>query len=267
MGLVKPLLLRALANFVVLGVLIALLEREQSGEGQWVQSSLLGAQIAMLDFQAARYLMADDVPRRVGNEHPYIVPTDAYRTADAEFLLVINASRIDADLAWITQQLAAWPDRANVRLQNLSGAWAAVALQGPRVKEICNTLFPGASTAGIAASLPAVAGFLMEKELTYLSRALEEPTRPFVAILGGKKVSDKIAVIKNLLAVVDEVLVGGAMAYTFKLAQGRKVGKSLVEKDSTGVALAALEKALELDPENSIARGQLEQLRKYQRRR
>jgi aminomethyltransferase len=76
----------------------------------------------------------------------------AYRTADAEFLLVINASRIDADLAWITQQLAAWPDRANVRLQNLSGAWAAVALQGPRVKEICNTLFPGASTAGIAAA-------------------------------------------------------------------------------------------------------------------
>jgi phosphoglycerate kinase len=93
-----------------------------------------------------------------------------------------------------------------------------------------------ASTVGIAAHLPAVAGFLMEKELTYLSRALEEPNRPFVAILGGKKVSDKIAVIRNLLGKADALLIGGAMAYTFLRAQGHDVGASLLEADKLDLA-------------------------------
>jgi 3-phosphoglycerate kinase len=93
-----------------------------------------------------------------------------------------------------------------------------------------------ASTAGVAALLPAVAGFLMEKELQHLGRALEAPVRPFVAILGGKKVSDKIAVIRNLLTKADTLLIGGGMAYTFLKAKGLEIGRSLFEPD--GLALA-----------------------------
>jgi phosphoglycerate kinase len=83
---------------------------------------------------------------------------------------------------------------------------------------------------------PAVSGFLVEKEIQYLADAVARPKRPFVAILGGKKVSDKIAVIENLLSICDHVLIGGAMAYTFSLAQGGKTGKSLVEKDKLDLA-------------------------------
>jgi phosphoglycerate kinase len=83
---------------------------------------------------------------------------------------------------------------------------------------------------------PAVSGFLVEKEIQYLSDAIARPKRPFVAILGGKKVSDKIAVIQNLLSICDHVLIGGAMAYTFALAQGGKTGKSLVEPDKLDLA-------------------------------
>ena len=82
----------------------------------------------------------------------------------------------------------------------------------------------------------AVVGFLVEKEITYLADAIARPKRPFVAILGGKKVSDKIAVIENLLSICDHVLVGGAMAYTFSLAQGGRTGKSLVEADKVELA-------------------------------
>jgi phosphoglycerate kinase len=82
----------------------------------------------------------------------------------------------------------------------------------------------------------AVSGFLVEKEIQYLADAIARPQRPFVAILGGKKVSDKIAVITNLLAICDHVLIGGAMAYTFSLAQGGRTGKSLVEPDKLDLA-------------------------------
>jgi phosphoglycerate kinase len=87
-----------------------------------------------------------------------------------------------------------------------------------------------------ASGKPAVVGFLVEKEIQYLADAIRRPRRPFVAILGGKKVSDKIAVIKNLLSICDHVLIGGAMAYTFALAQGGKTGKSLVEPDKVELA-------------------------------
>ncbi|MFM9026090.1 MAG: phosphoglycerate kinase [Planctomycetaceae bacterium] len=87
-----------------------------------------------------------------------------------------------------------------------------------------------------AAGKPAVVGFLVEKEIRYLADAIARPKRPFVAILGGKKVSDKIAVITNLLSICDRVLIGGAMAYTFSLAQGGRTGTSLVEADKVGLA-------------------------------
>ena len=88
----------------------------------------------------------------------------------------------------------------------------------------------------------AVTGFLVEKEIRYLADAIAEPKRPFVAILGGKKVSDKIAVIENLLGICDHVLIGGAMAYTFSLAQGGKTGKSLIEPDKVELAKELLAK-------------------------
>jgi phosphoglycerate kinase len=100
-----------------------------------------------------------------------------------------------------------------------------------------------ASTEGVTHYLPAVAGFLMEKEIDYLSRALEAPERPFVAIIGGSKVSDKIAVLENLLGKVDALLIGGGMANTFLLAQGFGVGKSLVEADKLDLARDILAKA------------------------
>ena len=87
-----------------------------------------------------------------------------------------------------------------------------------------------------AAGKPAVVGFLVDKEIKYLAEAVGQPKRPFVAILGGKKVSDKIAVITNLLSICDHVLIGGAMAYTFSLAQGGQTGKSLVEPDKVELA-------------------------------
>jgi phosphoglycerate kinase len=83
---------------------------------------------------------------------------------------------------------------------------------------------------------PKVVGFLVQKEIEYLSDAISDPARPFVAILGGAKVSDKIEVIENLLSKCDQVLIGGAMAYTFSLAQGGEVGKSLVERDKVDLA-------------------------------
>lgn len=91
------------------------------------------------------------------------------------------------------------------------------------------------------AGKPAVCGFLVEKEIKYLTETIAEPKRPFVAILGGAKVSDKITVIDNLLKICDKVLIGGAMAYTFFLAQGKQVGGSLVEKDRVEDAKRMLE--------------------------
>ncbi|MFN2111745.1 MAG: phosphoglycerate kinase [Anaerolineales bacterium] len=93
-----------------------------------------------------------------------------------------------------------------------------------------------ASNVGVAKFLPSVAGLLMEKEIKYLGSAIDDPDRPFVAILGGAKVSDKIGVIKNLLDKVDNILIGGGMANTFFAAQGYDMADSLVEKDSINVA-------------------------------
>ena len=100
-----------------------------------------------------------------------------------------------------------------------------------------------ASTEGVSHYLPAVSGFLIEKELEFLGKALENPERPFVAILGGAKVSDKIGVIENLLEKVDTLIIGGGMAYTFLKAEGYNIGKSLCEEDKIDLAKTILEKA------------------------
>ena len=101
-----------------------------------------------------------------------------------------------------------------------------------------------ASNVGISANVEkAVAGFLLENEIAYIQEAVEAPERPFVAILGGSKVSDKIGVIDNLLEKADKVLIGGGMTYTFYKAQGIEIGNSLVEEDKLDVAKALLEKA------------------------
>ena len=101
-----------------------------------------------------------------------------------------------------------------------------------------------ASNVGISANVDkAVAGFLLENEIAYIQEAVEAPERPFVAILGGSKVSDKIGVIENLLEKADKVLIGGGMTYTFYKAQGIEIGNSLVEEDKLDVAKALLEKA------------------------
>ncbi len=100
-----------------------------------------------------------------------------------------------------------------------------------------------ASTEGASHYLPAVSGFLIEKELEFLGEALENPARPFVAILGGAKVSDKIGVIENLLDKVDTLVIGGGMAYTFYKAQGLNIGTSICEEDKIDLAKTILEKA------------------------
>ena len=101
-----------------------------------------------------------------------------------------------------------------------------------------------ASNVGISANVEkAVAGFLLENEIAYIQEAVEAPERPFVAILGGSKVSDKIGVIENLLEKADKVLIGGGMTYTFYKAQGIEIGNSLVEEDKLDVAKALLEKS------------------------
>ena len=99
------------------------------------------------------------------------------------------------------------------------------------------------STTGIASYLPAVSGFLIEKELKFLGNAVNNPERPFVAILGGAKVSDKIGVIDSLLEKVDTLMIGGGMAYTFFKAQGYEVGNSICEMDKLDLAKSAMEKA------------------------
>lgn len=101
------------------------------------------------------------------------------------------------------------------------------------------------STAGIAAYLPAVSGFLIEKEVKFLGSAVEAPERPFVAIMGGAKVADKILVIENLLTKVDTLIIGGGMAFTFLKAKGYEIGKSILDAERIGLAADLMKKAEE----------------------
>ena len=99
------------------------------------------------------------------------------------------------------------------------------------------------STAGLAAYMPAVSGFLIEKEVKFLGDALEDPERPFVAIMGGAKVGDKIPVIENLMKKVDTLIIGGGMSYTFFKAMGYEIGTSILDEESIGLAKELMEKA------------------------
>jgi len=101
------------------------------------------------------------------------------------------------------------------------------------------------STAGIAEFLPAVSGFLLEQEVRFMGDAIANPERPFVAIMGGAKVGDKIPVIENLIGKVDSLIIGGGMAYTFLAAKGLEIGKSLLEEDKKDLALSLLKKGEE----------------------
>ncbi|MBQ8591098.1 MAG: phosphoglycerate kinase [Firmicutes bacterium] len=105
------------------------------------------------------------------------------------------------------------------------------------------------STAGIASYIPGVSGFLIEKELEFLGNAVENPKRPFVAIMGGAKVSDKITVIDNLLKKVDCLIIGGGMSYTFYKGMGYEIGTSILEADKTDLAVSLIEKAKEMGVE------------------
>ena len=120
-----------------------------------------------------------------------------------------------------------------------------------------------ASTEGVARLLPSAAGRLLEKEISTLSKLLDTPEKPFKVVLGGAKVSDKIGVIENLLGLADEILIGGAMAYTFFKAQGGAVGKSLVEDDKLELARDLLERAERRNvrlylPEDSVCAHKIE---------
>lgn len=101
------------------------------------------------------------------------------------------------------------------------------------------------SNVGVASILPSAVGFLIEKEIDVMGKALEDPEKPFVSILGGAKVSDKIGVIENLITKVDTILIGGGMAYTFLKAQGKEIGKSLLEEDKMDLSLDLLKRAKE----------------------
>jgi len=123
-------------------------------------------------------------------------------------------------------------------------AWVLASLAEVYVNDAFGTAHRAhASTAGVAAYLPAVAGFLMEKELTFLGKALASPDRPFAAVIGGAKISTKMGVLENLLEKVDRLLIGGGMACTFLKAQGFEVGQSLLEEGHVETARQIMERA------------------------
>ena len=120
-----------------------------------------------------------------------------------------------------------------------------------------------ASNVGVANILPSAVGFLIEKEIDVMGKALEDPEHPFVSILGGAKVSDKIGVIENLITKVDTIIIGGGMAYTFLKAQGKEIGKSLLEEDKMDLSLELLDRAKEngveiLLPEDVVIADEIE---------
>ncbi|HEL2072752.1 TPA: phosphoglycerate kinase [Streptococcus suis] len=185
--------------------------------------------------------VAADLAAKLGQDVAFIA--DATRGAeleaainaleDGQVLLVENTRFEDVD-----------GKKESKNDEELGKYWASLG-DGIFVNDAFGTAHRAhASNVGISANVEkAVAGFLLENEIAYIQEAVETPERPFVAILGGSKVSDKIGVIENLLEKADKVLIGGGMTYTFYKAQGIEIGNSLVEEDKLDVAKALLEKA------------------------
>ena len=185
--------------------------------------------------------VAADLAAKLGQEVPFIpgVTRGAELEAavnaleDGQVLLVENTRFEDVD-----------GKKESKNDPELGKYWASLG-DGIFVNDAFGTAHRAhASNVGISANVEkAVAGFLLENEIAYIKEAVEAPERPFVAILGGSKVSDKIGVIENLLEKADKVLIGGGMTYTFYKAQGIEIGNSLVEEDKLDVAKALLEKS------------------------
>lgn len=185
--------------------------------------------------------VADDLAKKLGQDVAFLpgvtrgADLEAAINAlkDGEVLLVENTRFEDVD-----------GKKESKNDPELGKYWASLG-DGIFVNDAFGTAHRAhASNVGISANVEkAVAGFLLENEIAYIKEAVENPVRPFVAILGGSKVSDKIGVIENLLEKADKVLIGGGMTYTFYKAQGIEIGSSLVEEDKLDIAKALLEKA------------------------
>ena len=173
-------------------------------------SELLGVEVEFVD--ATRGPVLEEAVKNANNGHVILVQNTRYEAGE---------SKNDPELG------AYWASLGDVFVEDAFGSVHRAH----------------ASTAGIPAHLPSAAGFLVEKEIAYIGKAVSDPERPMVAILGGAKVSDKILVIENLLKIADKVIVGGGMAYTFNVAKGQTVGTSLLEEDRVQVAKDIMEKA------------------------
>ena len=185
--------------------------------------------------------VAADLAAKLGQEVAFI----AGATRGAELEAAINALE-DGQVLLVENTRFEDVDgkKESKNDQELGKYWASLG-DGIFVNDAFGTAHRAhASNVGISANVEkAVAGFLLENEIAYIQEAVETPERPFVAILGGSKVSDKIGVIENLLEKADKVIIGGGMTYTFYKAQGIEIGNSLVEEDKLDVAKALLEKA------------------------
>ncbi|MGU7885671.1 phosphoglycerate kinase [Streptococcus suis] len=185
--------------------------------------------------------VAADLAAKLGQDVAFI----AGATRGAELEAVINALE-DGQVLLVENTRFEDVDgkKESKNDEELGKYWASLG-DGIFVNDAFGTAHRShASNVGISANVEkAVAGFLLENEIAYIQEAVETPERPFVAILGGSKVSDKIGVIENLLEKADKVLIGGGMTYTFYKAQGIEIGNSLVEEDKLDVAKTLLEKA------------------------
>lgn len=173
-------------------------------------------------------LLGKDV-KKTDEAHGAAVQTEVNALADGEVLLLENVRFYPGEEKNDPELAKAFAELADLFVNDAFGAAHRAH----------------ASTEGIAHHLPAVAGFLLEKELEVLGKALSNPDRPFTAIIGGAKVKDKIGVIENLLEKVDNLIIGGGLAYTFVKAQGHEIGKSLLEEDKIDLALSFIKKAEE----------------------
>jgi phosphoglycerate kinase len=173
-------------------------------------------------------LLKKDI-RKSNEAYGEIVQSDINKMENGDVLLLENVRFYPGETKNDPELAKAFADLADVYVNDAFGAAHRAH----------------ASTEGIAHHLPAVAGFLLEKELDVLGKAISNPERPFTAIIGGAKVKDKIGVIENLLNLVDNLIIGGGLAYTFIKSQGHEIGKSLLEEDKIDLAASFIGKAKE----------------------